>query len=52
LFDKWGIARAVESSGGFLAQVFNNFLHLFSTAGGISSIIIFASMILSLLQAV
>jgi len=43
--DKWGIARAVESSGGFLAQVFNNFLHLFSTAGGISSIIIFASMI-------
>ncbi len=43
--DKWGIARAAESSGGFLAQVFNNFLHLFSTAGGISSIIIFASMI-------
>ncbi len=45
--DKWGIARAVESSGGFLAQVFNNFLHMFSTAGGISSIIIFASMILA-----
>ena len=43
--DKWGIARTAESSGGFLAQVFNNFLHLFSTAGGISSIIIFASMI-------
>lgn len=43
--DKWGIARAAESSGGFLAQVFNNFFHMFSTAGGISSIIIFASMI-------
>ncbi|MGB4705201.1 MAG: MFS transporter [Candidatus Saccharicenans sp.] len=43
--DKWGIARAAEASGGFLAQVFNNFLHMFSTAGGISSIIIFASMI-------
>lgn len=43
--DKWGIARAAESSGGFLVQVFNNFLHMFSTAGGISSIIIFASMI-------
>lgn len=43
--DKWGIARTAESSGGFLAQVFNNFFHMFSTAGGISSIIIFASMI-------
>ncbi len=43
--DKWGIARAAQSSGGFLAQVFNNFLHMFSTAGGISSIIIFASMV-------
>jgi len=43
--DKWGIARTAESAGGFLAQVFNNFLHMFSTAGGISSIIIFASMV-------
>jgi len=43
--DKWGIARAAESPGSFLAQVFNNFLHMFSTAGGISSIIIFASMV-------
>lgn len=43
--DKWGIARAAESTGGFLAQVFNNFIHMFSTAGGISSIIIFASMV-------
>lgn len=43
--DKWGIARAAESAGGFFSQVFNNFLHMFSTAGGISSIIIFASMV-------
>jgi len=45
--DKWGIQRVAEASGGFFYQVFNNFLHLFSTAGGISSIIIFASMILA-----
>lgn len=45
--DKWGIARFAEAGGGFLYQVFNNFLHMFSTAGGISSIIIFASMILA-----
>ena len=45
--DKWGIARYAEASGGFFYQVFNNFFHMFSTAGGISSIIIFASMILA-----
>ncbi len=45
--DKWGVARAAQAGGGFLNQVFTNFLHLFSTAGGISSIIIFASMILA-----
>lgn len=44
---KWGIVRAAEAGGGFLAQVFNNFLHIFSTAGGVTSIIIFASMILA-----
>ena len=43
--DKWGIARTAGISGGFLAQVFNNLFHMFTTAGGISSIIIFASMI-------
>lgn len=43
--DKWGIARVAEASGGFFYQVFNNFFHMFSTAGGISSIIIFASMV-------
>jgi MFS family permease len=45
--DKWGIARVAEGSGGFLYRVLSNFLHMFSTAGGISSIIIFASMILA-----
>jgi len=43
--DKWGVARVAETSGSFLAQVFSSFMHMFSTAGGLSSIIIFASMI-------
>ena len=45
--EKWGITKVVEASGSFLAKVFNNLLHMFSTAGGITSIIIFASMILA-----
>lgn len=45
--DKWGVARVAETSGGFFYQVFNNFFHMFSTAGGITSIIIFASMLLA-----
>jgi len=44
---KWGIALTAASGGSFLAQVFNNLLHIFSTAGGITSIIIFASMLLA-----
>jgi MFS family permease len=43
--DKWGIARTSGGTGSFLARVFSNFFHLFGTAGGITSIIIFASMI-------
>jgi len=43
--DKWGIPLVSATSGGFLAQIFDNFLHMFSTAPGITSIIIFASMI-------
>ncbi len=43
--DKWGIRRVAESTGGFFRQVFSNFLHMTSTAGGITSIIIFASMV-------
>jgi len=45
--EKWGLARVAEIGGGFLAKVFNNFIHLFDTAPGVSSIIIFASMILA-----
>jgi len=45
--DKWGIARTAEAAGGFLSRVFNNLFHIFSTAGGITSIIIFASMLLA-----
>jgi MFS family permease len=45
--DKWGIARTAEAAGGFLSRVFNNLFHIFSTAGGITSIIIFASMCLA-----
>ena len=44
---KWGIPLTASASGGFLARVFNNFMHMFSTAGGITSIIIFASMLLA-----
>jgi len=44
---KWGIALTAPAIGSFLHQVFNNLLHIFSTAGGITSIIIFASMILA-----
>jgi MFS family permease len=43
--DKWDVPRYAEPTGGFLGSVFNNFLHMFSTAGGLSSIIIFASMV-------
>jgi len=43
--DKWGVPRVAETSGSFLSQVFSSFLHMFHTAGGLSSIIIFASMI-------
>ena len=43
--DKWGKPLTSEGTGGFLAQVFDNFLHMFSTAPGITSIVIFASMV-------
>jgi len=43
--DKWGIPLVSASSGGFLSQVFDNFIHMFSTAPGITSIVIFASMV-------
>ncbi len=43
--DKWGIPLVSASTGGFLAQIFDNFMHMFSTAPGITSIVIFASMV-------
>jgi MFS family permease len=43
--DKWGIPLVSSSTGGFLAQSFNNFFHMFSTAPGITSIVVFASMV-------
>ncbi len=45
--EKWGLPLTVPSGGGFLQGVFGNLLHLFSTAPGTTSIIIFASMCLA-----
>ncbi len=44
---KWGLPLTVGSEGGFFTQVFYNIIHMFSTAGGTTTIIIFASMILA-----
>ncbi len=43
--DKWSFPLTVSGSGGFLSSVFFNFTHMFSTAPGITSIVIAASMI-------
>lgn len=43
--EKWGVPLVSASSGGFLSQVFFNFTHMFTTAPGITSIVIAASMI-------
>ncbi len=45
--DKWGLPLTAATGGSFLAGVFTNLLHMFSTAPGTSSIIIFASMCLA-----
>ena len=42
--EKWGLPLTTTSGGSFLAAVFSDYLHMFSTAGGTTSIIIFASM--------
>lgn len=42
---KWGIPDIQPGAGGFLYQVFFNLFHMFTTAPGITSIPIFASMI-------
>ncbi len=45
--EKWGLPLTAGGGGGFLAGVFTNLLHMFSTAPGTSSIIIFGSMCLA-----
>jgi MFS family permease len=42
---KWGLPMTAGSEGGFFSQVFYNIFHMFTTAGGTTTIIIFASMI-------
>lgn len=43
--NKWALPLTVGSEGGFFTQVFYNIIHMFSTAGGTTTIIIFASMV-------
>lgn len=42
---KWGIPLEAGGEGGFFYQVFSNIIHMFSTAPGITGLIVFASMI-------
>ncbi len=42
---KWALPLVSTSSGSFLSQVFFNFTHMFTTAPGVTSIVIAASMI-------
>jgi MFS family permease len=43
--DKWGLPLTAGSEGSFLEQVFFNITHMFTTAPGTTTIIIFASMV-------
>ena len=43
--EKWALPLTAGGEGGFLAGVFANFRHMFSTAPGTTSIIVFASMV-------
>jgi MFS family permease len=43
--DKWGIPDVQPGAGSFLYRVFYNFGHMLDTAPGITSIVIFASMV-------
>jgi MFS family permease len=45
--EKWGLPLTTDQGGSFLAAAFSDFRHMFSTAPGNSSIIIFASMVLA-----
>ena len=42
---KWGVPDVQAGTGGFFSQVFFNLFHMFTTAPGITSIPIFASMV-------
>jgi MFS family permease len=42
---KYGLPMTAPSEGGFFYQVFYNIIHMFTTAGGTTTIIIFASMV-------
>jgi len=42
--ERWGLPLVAVSDGGFLAAIFENFRHMFTTAPGTTSIITFASM--------
>jgi len=42
---KWGLPVTAGAEGGFFTQVFYNIIHMFTTAGGTTTIIIFASMV-------
>jgi MFS family permease len=43
--EKWALPLVSASSGSFLSQVFFNFTHMFTTAPGVTGIVIAASMI-------
>jgi MFS family permease len=47
IHEKWAIPDIAAQSGSLIYKAFFNLIHMFSTAGGITSIIIFASMILA-----
>ncbi len=47
IHDKWGLPLTMGDDGGLFSSVFNQFAHLFNTAGGTTSIIITASMFLA-----
>jgi MFS family permease len=43
--EKWALPLTAATGGGFLAEVFASFRHMFTTAPGTTSIVIFASMV-------
>jgi MFS family permease len=43
--EKWDLPLSIGGEGSFMASIFTNFRHMFSTAPGTTSIIVFASMV-------